>query len=124
MYQNLLIEQAVVSDYCIEKVKFNKSNNCQSSFYFRIGNTLNSPSLYSIMLKIIKFKQILKYIICKYSIEYKWGYAFYIIKIIIKIIYSYGLKLDNIHIQVELILIFFSNSYFKNIYSNSSFISI
>lgn len=71
IYQNLLIENAVVSDV-EETVKFNVSNNGQSSSILEFGlHSTFHPHVHYVT-SFEAQTQLLKNIICKYDIEYNF----------------------------------------------------
>ena len=71
IYPNILIEHAIVSD-CIEKVKFNRSNNGQSSSILELGiHKIHHPHIHYIDSYEVETKM-LKDIISKYPIQYNF----------------------------------------------------
>lgn len=70
-FDQILIEQAVVSD-CVEKVKFNVSNNGQSSSILELGiHKIHHPHIHYINSYEVETKM-LKDIINKYPIEFNF----------------------------------------------------
>ena len=70
-YPNVLIEQAVVSD-TVETVKFNRSNNGQSSSILELGLHKHfHPHVWYVDSQEVKTKM-LKDIICNYDIDYNF----------------------------------------------------
>ena len=70
-FKNVLIEQAVVSDK-IETVKFNRSNNGQSSSFLEFGlHKTFHPDVQFVNSYQVETKM-LKDILCKYNIEYNF----------------------------------------------------
>ncbi len=68
---NVLIENAIVSDV-VEKVKFNVSNNGQSSSILELGLHKEFHPQVSYIGYIESETQLLKNIICKYDIDYNF----------------------------------------------------
>ena len=70
-FPNVLIEKAVVSDVN-ETVKFNRSNNGQSSSILEFGiHKIHHPQVHYIDTYLVETK-LLKDIICNYNIEYNF----------------------------------------------------
>jgi len=70
-FPDILIEQAVVSD-CIETVKFNRSNNGQSSSFLEFGLHKQYPEWVHYVESFEVETKMLKDIICKYDIAYNF----------------------------------------------------
>lgn len=70
-FQNILIEEAVVSDV-VETVTFNRSNNGQSSSFLELGLHLDAHPDICYVSSFVAETKVLKNILCKYDIPFNF----------------------------------------------------